>query len=91
MRRLSIPRATPETGERTNPVTGSRARCRESALRSSCSRPLPWPAAVGRDHLASRLLRERIAQAFDEEGIEIPFPQQTVWHRADGMAPVAGG
>jgi small conductance mechanosensitive channel len=38
----------------------------------------------------SRLLRERIAQAFDEEGIEIPFPQQTVWHRTDGMAPVGG-
>jgi small conductance mechanosensitive channel len=30
----------------------------------------------------SRQLRERIKAAFDEEGIEIPFPQQTVWHRA---------
>ncbi len=30
----------------------------------------------------SRLLREQIKHAFDEEGIEIPFPQQTVWHRA---------
>ena len=30
----------------------------------------------------SRELRERIKAAFDEEGIEIPFPQQTVWHRA---------
>lgn len=29
----------------------------------------------------SRLLRERIKQAFDEQGIEIPFPQQAVWHR----------
>lgn len=29
----------------------------------------------------SRMLRERIKAAFDEEGIEIPFPQQTVWHR----------
>ena len=29
----------------------------------------------------SRELRERIKAAFDEEGIEIPFPQQTVWHR----------
>ncbi|UTI66390.1 mechanosensitive ion channel family protein [Paraconexibacter antarcticus] len=29
----------------------------------------------------SRLLRERIKAAFDEAGIEIPFPQQTVWHR----------
>ena len=30
----------------------------------------------------SRELRERIKAAFDEEGIEIPFPQQTVWHRS---------
>jgi small-conductance mechanosensitive channel len=29
----------------------------------------------------SRELRERIKLAFDEEGIEIPFPQQTVWHK----------
>lgn len=29
----------------------------------------------------SRLLRERVKQAFDEHGIEIPFPQQAVWHR----------
>jgi small conductance mechanosensitive channel len=29
----------------------------------------------------SRMLRERIKEAFDAEGIEIPFPQQTVWHR----------
>lgn len=29
----------------------------------------------------SRQLREEIKQAFDEEGIEIPFPQQAVWYR----------
>ncbi len=31
----------------------------------------------------SRALRERIKNAFDAEGIEIPFPQQTVWFRPD--------
>jgi small-conductance mechanosensitive channel len=34
----------------------------------------------------SRLLREHIKLALDEAGIDIPFPQQTVWHRTDGMA-----
>ena len=29
----------------------------------------------------SRELRERVKVAFDDEGIEIPFPQQTVWHK----------
>lgn len=29
----------------------------------------------------SRMLREQIKTGFDAAGIEIPFPQQTVWHR----------
>lgn len=33
----------------------------------------------------SRALLQRIKARFDEEGIQIPFPQQTVWHR---QAPV---
>ncbi|MGH2919049.1 MAG: mechanosensitive ion channel family protein [Solirubrobacteraceae bacterium] len=36
----------------------------------------------------SRELRQRLKAAFDEEGIEIPFPQQMIWHRGapDGAA-----
>jgi small conductance mechanosensitive channel len=34
----------------------------------------------------SRELRERIKVAFEEEGIEIPFPQQTVWHRSAALS-----
>ena len=38
----------------------------------------------------NREFRARIKKAFDAEGIEIPFPQRTVWLREDG-APVAAG
>ena len=34
----------------------------------------------------SRALRERLKVAFDEEGIEIPFPQQTIWHRTEPVS-----
>jgi small conductance mechanosensitive channel len=34
----------------------------------------------------ARLLRERIKAAYEEAGIEIPFPQQTVWHRSADVA-----
>lgn len=37
----------------------------------------------------SRELRRRIKAVFEQEGIEIPFPQQTVWHR--GMPVVQNG
>jgi moderate conductance mechanosensitive channel len=32
--------------------------------------------------VVARVLRERIAAALAEEGIEIPFPQQTVWNKS---------
>ncbi|MDP6863716.1 MAG: mechanosensitive ion channel family protein, partial [Acidimicrobiales bacterium] len=37
-----------------------------------------------------RVLRKRIKEAFDEAGIEIPFPQRTVWLKseADQKDPV---
>lgn len=38
-----------------------------------------------------RALRQRIKEAFDAEGIEIPFPQQTVWHRAQDSPQAADG
>ncbi|HEX4691819.1 MAG TPA: mechanosensitive ion channel family protein [Solirubrobacteraceae bacterium] len=38
----------------------------------------------------ARELRRRIKAAFDREGIEIPLPQQTVWHRGRGRLPSLG-
>ena len=39
----------------------------------------------------ARLLRKRIKQAFDEAGIEIPFPQRTVWVRSGETAEADAG
>ncbi len=38
----------------------------------------------------ARALRERIKAMFDEQGIEIPFPQRTVWMRTEGPGSDAG-
>ena len=38
----------------------------------------------------ARALRERIKAAFDRYGVEIPFPQRTVWMRAEGPGSEAG-
>lgn len=43
----------------------------------------------GEQWAASREIRRRLKEAFDESGIEIPFPQRTVWVRGE-QAPPAG-
>ncbi|MYF79223.1 MAG: mechanosensitive ion channel family protein, partial [Chloroflexi bacterium] len=36
------------------------------------------------EHFATaRELRGRIKEAFDEAGIEIPFPQRTIWMKTE--------
>ncbi len=41
-------------------------------------------------YAVSRELRQRLKEAFDAEGIEIPFPQQVVWQREPRGAQAAG-
>ena len=41
----------------------------------------PARARPSEQYRVSRELRQRLKAAFEREGIEIPFPQQTVWHR----------
>jgi small conductance mechanosensitive channel len=41
----------------------------------------------GEQWTASRLLNERIKYAFDENGIDIPFPQRTIWVREPDSGP----
>jgi small conductance mechanosensitive channel len=36
--------------------------------------------------VVARQLRQRLKAAFDAEGIEIPFPQRTIWVRGEGGA-----
>ena len=38
--------------------------------------------------MVERELRLRVKEALDEAGIEIPFPQQTVWFRHQGEHPL---
>jgi small-conductance mechanosensitive channel len=40
----------------------------------------------GSQWAVSRQLRQRLKARFDAEGIEIPFPQRTIWVRNDGAA-----
>lgn len=44
-----------------------------------------------RQWAVNRELRARIKRAFDEEGIEIPFPQHTVWLHDSGQQPAGDG
>lgn len=39
----------------------------------------------------ARELRVRVKRAFDAEGIEIPFPQRTVWHRGERVGAGSAG
>ncbi|MEX2620331.1 MAG: mechanosensitive ion channel family protein [Egibacteraceae bacterium] len=41
-------------------------------------------AVPGKQWAVSREYRARLKTAFDEEGIEIPFPQRTIWMRHEG-------
>lgn len=45
----------------------------------------------GKQWTISRALRAEIKNAFDAAGIEIPFPQRTLWVKSDGAAPPASG
>jgi moderate conductance mechanosensitive channel len=45
----------------------------------------------GRQWALQRALREEIKQSLDAAGIEIPFPQRTIWVRQDGSADVDRG
>ncbi|MEZ5125287.1 MAG: mechanosensitive ion channel family protein [Thermoleophilia bacterium] len=45
----------------------------------------------GQQWAVSRMLRQRIKEAFDAHGIEIPFPQQTVWFHNVERAPAQTG
>ena len=44
----------------------------------------------GKQFPVARHLRARIKTAFEQAGIEIPFPQRTIWHRGDVKPAVVG-
>ena len=46
--------------------------------------------APGAQWALQRALREALKSAFDDAGIEIPFPQRTVWVRRDDAGSSAG-
>jgi small-conductance mechanosensitive channel len=45
----------------------------------------------GEQWVVARYVRERVKEIFDAEGIEIPFPQRTVWNRNDSAGATAPG
>lgn len=46
----------------------------------------PW--INPKDRIIEFSLKERIKKALDEAGVEIPFPQRTIYHRAENDFPV---
>jgi small conductance mechanosensitive channel len=41
-------------------------------------------------YAVSRELRQRLKDAFDAEGVQLPFAQQVVWHRGAPEPQAAG-
>ena len=77
-----IKRVADRSGRRTPRCSRSR-RCGGSNSSGRAASSSVWSSKRPRKSSggSSRQLREQIKRAFDEEGIEIPFPQQAVWYR----------
>jgi small-conductance mechanosensitive channel len=59
----------------------------EAFKESAISIRLVLKVEPGEQWAAAREVRKRLKRAFDEEGIEIPFPQRTVWMHDPSTSP----